>query len=122
MLGGYWESVAIFMGINCLMGISLYIPMTAGLISLGQGGFMAIGAYVCALLTKSDVPFALALAAGGAAAAIAGLIVGAPALRIRGIYVMILTLGFGEATSSRPAARPGWEASAPSRSCGRSWP
>ena len=58
MLGGYWESVAIFMGINCLMGISLYIPMTAGLISLGQGGFMAIGAYVCALLTKSEVPFA----------------------------------------------------------------
>ena len=58
MLGGYWESVAIFMGINCLMGISLYIPMTAGLISLGQGGFMAIGAYVCALLTKADVPFA----------------------------------------------------------------
>ena len=58
MLGGYWESVAIFMGINCLMGISLYIPMTAGLISLGQGGFMAIGAYVCALLTKAEVPFA----------------------------------------------------------------
>jgi len=96
MLGGYWESVAIFMCINCLMGISLYIPMTAGLISLGQGGFMAIGAYTCALLTKSDVPFALALAVGGGAAAGAGLIVGAPALRIRGIYVMILTLGFGE--------------------------
>ena len=61
MLGSYWESVAIFIGINCLMGISLYIPMMAGLISLGQGGFMAIGAYVCALLTKADVPFSLAL-------------------------------------------------------------
>ena len=96
MLGGYWESVAIFMGINCLMGISLYIPMTAGLISLGQGGFMAIGAYVCALLTKAEVSFAVALGAGGCAAAVAGVIVGAPALRIRGIYVMILTLGFGE--------------------------
>jgi branched-chain amino acid transport system permease protein len=96
MLSSYWESVAIFTGINCLMGISLYIPMMAGLISLGQGGFMAIGAYVCALLTKAGVPFGLALAAGGAAAAVAGVVVGTPALRIRGIYVMILTLGFGE--------------------------
>jgi branched-chain amino acid transport system permease protein len=96
MLGGYWESVAIFLGVNCLMAVSLYIPMTAGLISLGQGGFMAIGAYLSAYLTKSDVPFGVALAAGGGAAALAGLIVGTPALRIRGIYVMILTLGFGE--------------------------
>jgi len=96
MLGSYWESVAIFTAINCLMGISLYIPMMAGLISLGQGGFMAIGAYVCALLTKGNVPFGLALCVGGGAAALAGVIIGTPALRIRGIYVMILTLGFGE--------------------------
>jgi branched-chain amino acid transport system permease protein len=96
MLGGYWESVAIFLGINCLLGVSLYVPMSAGLISLGQGGFMAIGAYTSALLTGAGVPFALALAAGAALAAVAGVIVGAPALRIRGIYVMILTFGFGE--------------------------
>src|SRR3954452_14792195 len=94
MLGSYWESVAIFMGINCLVGISLYVPMMAGLISLGQGGFMAIGAYVCALLTMMDVRFGLALCAGGCAAVIAGLNVGTPALRIRGIYVIILTLPF----------------------------
>jgi branched-chain amino acid transport system permease protein len=96
MLSSYWESVAIFTGVNCLMGLSLYIPMMAGLVSLGQGGFMAIGAYVCALLTRADVPFGVALAAGGGAAAVAGIAVGVPALRIRGIYVMILTLGFGE--------------------------
>jgi branched-chain amino acid transport system permease protein len=96
MLSGYWESVAIFTAINGLMGISLYIPMMAGLISLGQSGFMAIGAYTCALLTKANVPFGLALCAGGGAATLAGLIVGLPALRIRGIYVMILTLSFGE--------------------------
>ncbi len=96
MLGGYWESIAIFLGINVLMSISLYVPMSAGLISLGQGGFMAIGAYVSALLTKGGVPFAPALLAGSAVAAAAGLLVGTPALRIRGIYVMILTLGFGE--------------------------
>lgn len=96
MLGGYWESVGIFVGINVLMGMSLYIPMAAGLISLGQGGFMAIGAYTSAVLTKQGISLALALPAGALLAAIAGLIVGAPALRVRGIYLMILTLGFGE--------------------------
>jgi branched-chain amino acid transport system permease protein len=98
MFSGYWESIAIFTGINILMGLSLYIPMSAGLVSLGQAGFMAIGAYMSAYLTKMNVPFGLAIGAGAIAAGIAGLIVGAPALRIRGIYIMILTMGFGEIT------------------------
>jgi branched-chain amino acid transport system permease protein len=96
MLSGYDESVAIFLGVNILMALSLYIPMSAGLISLGQGGFMAIGAYVSAELAMHDVPFALALIAGGMVAALAGTVLGAPALRIRGVYVIILTLGFSE--------------------------
>jgi branched-chain amino acid transport system permease protein len=95
---GYWESVAIFSGINILMGLSLYIPMSAGLVSLGQAGFMAIGAYVSAYLTRLHVPFALAIAAAAVVAGFVSLIVGAPALRIRGIYIMILTMGFGEIT------------------------
>jgi branched-chain amino acid transport system permease protein len=78
------------------MAFSLYIPMTAGLISLGQGAFMAIGAYLSAVLTKAGMPFSLALAAAGAAAAVSGVIVGIPAIRIRGVYLIILTLGFGE--------------------------
>ena len=48
------------------------------------------------LLTKAGYPFALALPAGALLAALAGLLVGAPALRVRGMYLMILTLGFGE--------------------------
>lgn len=96
MLGGYWESVAIFLCINVLMAMSVYVPLTAGLISLGQGGFMAIGAYVSAVMTKAGYPFILALSAGALLAAFFGLIVGAPALRVRGMYLMILTLGFGE--------------------------
>lgn len=93
----YYESVAIVLAINILFGLSLYIPMAAGQISLGHAGFMAIGAYVCAMLaSKTGVWFPLALIAGGAAAAIAGLVVGFPALRIRGIYLIILTMGFGE--------------------------
>ena len=96
MLGGYWESVAIFLGINALMALSVYVPLAAGLISLGQAEFMAIGAYTSAIMTKAGYPFALALPAGALLAAVAGLLVGTPALRVRGMYLMILTLGFGE--------------------------
>lgn len=96
MFEGYWASVAIFLGINTLMAFSLYIPMTAGLISLGQGGFMAIGAYTSAMLTKAGVPFAPALAGAGLLSALSGTVVGIPAIRIRGVYLIILTLGFGE--------------------------
>ena len=96
MFEGYWGSVAIFFCINVLMAFSLYVPMTAGLISLGQGGFMAIGAYTSAVLTKEGVPFSIAVAAGGLLGALSGILVGIPALRIRGVYLIILTLGFGE--------------------------
>jgi branched-chain amino acid transport system permease protein len=96
MFEGYWASVSIFFGINILMAFSLYVPMTAGLISLGQGGFMAIGAYTSVVLTKSGLPFWLGTAVGGLMAAASGIIVGIPAIRIRGIYLLILTLGFGE--------------------------
>jgi branched-chain amino acid transport system permease protein len=93
----YAESVLIFLGINIVLALSLALPVSAGLLSLGQGGFMAIGAYVSAMLTVWwSVPFAAALAAGGLVAALAGLAVGFPALRIKGVYLLILTMGFGE--------------------------
>jgi branched-chain amino acid transport system permease protein len=96
MFGAYWDSVTIFLGINVLMALSLYVPMSAGLISLGQGGFMAIGAYTSAVLTIEGVPFIVAVPIGALASAVVGILVGAPALRIRGMYLIILTLGFGE--------------------------
>jgi len=93
----YTESVLIFLGINTVLALSLSLPVSAGLLSLGQGGFMAIGAYASAALTTwYGVPFPLALAAGGLLAALAGLAVGFPALRIKGVYLLILTMGFGE--------------------------
>jgi branched-chain amino acid transport system permease protein len=93
----YTESVLIFLGINTVLALSLALPVSAGLLSLGQGGFMAIGAYASAALTTwYSVPFPLALAVGGLLAALAGLAVGFPALRIKGVYLLILTMGFGE--------------------------
>jgi len=100
MLSSYQESIAIFLGVNVLMAFSVYVPTSAGLISLGQAGFMAIGAYTSAYLTSRfaafDVPFGLALFLGGAAAGVVGVLVAAPAVRIKGIYLIIATLGFGE--------------------------
>src|SRR5512137_532261 len=70
----------------------------AGLISFGQAGFLAIGAYAFGHLRMAGVPFSLSLAAAGGAAGLAGWLVGFPSLRLKGPYLAIATLGFGTAT------------------------
>ena len=66
MLDPYTESVLIFTGINIVVALGLYLPVSAGLLSLGQGGFMAIGAYTAAYLTTElQWPFFVALLCGG---------------------------------------------------------
>jgi branched-chain amino acid transport system permease protein len=97
MLDPYVESILIFSGINIVLALSLYLPLSAGLLSLGQGGFMAIGAYSSGYLTSvTNWPFVPALVAGGVASGLAGLLVGIPSLRIKGVYLIIMTMGFGE--------------------------
>ena len=54
MLDPYVESILIFTGINIVLALSLYLPVSAGLLSLGQGGFMAIGAYTSGLSDLGD--------------------------------------------------------------------
>lgn len=66
-------------------------------LALGHAAFMGIGAYTAGILTSVyHVPFAVALVAGAAVAALFGLIVGLPTLRLKGDYLAIATLGFGE--------------------------
>lgn len=97
MADAYLQSVLVFVGINMILASSLYPLMAAGQDSLGQAGFMAIGAYLAAGLTAgAGAPFLVAVAAGACAGALVALAVGFPALRLRGIYVALLTLGFGE--------------------------
>ncbi|MBI4854230.1 MAG: branched-chain amino acid ABC transporter permease [Acidobacteria bacterium] len=106
------------LNIICLMGISISLAVSLQLIngytgqfSLGHAGFMAVGGYVAAFITKSTLTganppdqsllgtlpvYIFALCAGALAAAIAGLIVGIPSLRLKGDYLAIVTLGFGE--------------------------
>jgi branched-chain amino acid transport system permease protein len=97
MFDPYVESVLIFTGINVVLALSLYLPVSAGLLSLGQGGFMAIGGYTSAYLTtEMHCPFALAMLCGGLVAGGVGVLVGLPSLRIKGVYLIIMTMGFGE--------------------------
>jgi len=93
----YLISVATIAGIYIIMALSFYMPFMTGQISLGQAGFMAIGAYVSAVCSvKLGIPYVPAVLIGGIFAGIVGLILGLPALRIKGIYLLLLTLGFGE--------------------------
>jgi branched-chain amino acid transport system permease protein len=96
MISPYMESILMFAGINILLALSWYMPHCAGLISMGQGGFMAIGAYVSAYLSLHGVPFYLSLSAGALTSCVISVIVGLPAIRIKGLYLILLTIGFGE--------------------------
>lgn len=100
------------MGVNIILAVSLNIVngMT-GQFSIGHAGFMAVGAYIAGFLSlnlkevalsflpvaaSDQVLFLVALLAGGLAAAACGFLVGLPSLRLRGDYLAIVTLGFGE--------------------------
>jgi len=101
----YYLQIVLYIGLNATLAVSLnLINGITGQFSLGHAGFMAIGAYVAAAMTLFIWPPAAgtapgvvaALLAGGLAAAFAGLLVGIPTLRLRGDYLAIATLGFGE--------------------------
>jgi branched-chain amino acid transport system permease protein len=100
----YYLGVVIDVGIAIILATSLnLINGHTGQFSLGHAGFMAVGGYFSAwisLQVGAGVPviwyFPLALIAGGLLAAFVGLLVGVPSLRLRGDYLAIVTLGFGE--------------------------
>lgn len=103
----YLAYIAGLAGINAIAAVALTIVNGfAGQFSLGHAGFMAIGGYCAAILTQSlgldhtsyitDLGFVASCLAGGSAAAVAGVLVGLPSLRLRGDYLAIVTLGFGE--------------------------
>lgn len=97
LLNPYYLQIFTFMLINAILGISVYLTLTAGQLSLGNAGFMGIGAYTAALLTlKLGWPLYAVIPLGGAAAVLVALLIGLPTLRLQGIYLAIATLGFGE--------------------------
>ncbi|MDQ0155301.1 branched-chain amino acid ABC transporter permease [Robertmurraya andreesenii] len=98
MLDIYYSNTLIFIGINIILAVSLHLVIgITGQFSIGHAGFLAVGAYISAILTmKLQLPLSIALVAGGIVAALAGLIVGIPTLRLKGDYLAIATLGFAE--------------------------
>jgi branched-chain amino acid transport system permease protein len=93
----YHIAVASIVGIHALLGLSVYLVAISGQMSFGQQGFFALGAYLAGMGTALwGLHLLPALLLGVAVAALAGAVVGFPALRVRGLYLAIATFGFGE--------------------------
>jgi branched-chain amino acid transport system permease protein len=116
-LNPYYQTIYMISGIFIILSVSLnLINGFTGQFSLGHAGFMAVGGYTSAAITYYFLPqwqtwlsgmgmgaelseqilFFLSLLAGAATAAISGILVGLPSLRLKGDYLAIVTLGFGE--------------------------
>lgn len=112
--GSYADKILFDIGVNIILAVSLnMVNGLTGQFSIGHAGFMAVGAYASMVITyyggfalfgdcdKHLTPagaalFAASIVFGGGVAALAGWIVGLPSLRLRGDYLAIVTLGFGE--------------------------
>jgi branched-chain amino acid transport system permease protein len=92
-----YESLVGFIGLNGLLALSVYSTLSCGQLSLANAGFMAIGAYTASLLTmNAGWPFALTLVAAALLPAVVAVPLGLPVLRLRGVFLAIATIGFGE--------------------------
>ena len=94
----FYYSLAHIIGFHSLLGLSAYIVLQTGQVSLAQAGFFAIGAYVAGMLTVlAGWHLVPAMLMAGLAAALMACLVGFQALRVRGLMLVIATLAFGEA-------------------------
>lgn len=92
-----YQSTIAYIGINALLALSVYATLSCGQLALSSAGFMAIGAYAAAILTvRAQWPFAAVLAAGMALPALVAVPLGLPVLRLKGVFLAIATIGFGE--------------------------
>lgn len=103
VINNYFTKVIMLIGINIILAVSLNLATGyLGQLPLGHAGFMAVGAYASAIFAKAAaalplvISLPLSLLIGGAVAAVFGFIIGIPALRLKGDYLAIITLGFGE--------------------------
>lgn len=98
VIGPFWELNLVLIGINVILASSLnMINGFTGQFSIGHAGFLAVGAYVGAVMTvKLGFTFLVALVAGTLAAGFLGFLIGLPTLRLDGDYLAIATLGLGE--------------------------
>src|SRR5206468_4509785 len=91
------EADLVTIGINMIMGLSMFLPMTVGQLSFGQAGFMSIGAHIAVVLTLyAGVSFPIALLVAGLGSSLAGFLVGVPVLRLRGLLLALVTFAFAQ--------------------------
>ena len=94
----FYLGLAQIVGVHTLLGLSAYCVLLTGQVSLAQAGFFAIGAYVAAMLTVlAGWPLVYALLVSGAVSGAVACAVGFPALRVKGLMLVVATTAFGEA-------------------------
>ena len=92
-----YNAVIVLIAINGVLAYSMYAVLIAGQLSLAQAAFASIAAYTSALLTiEAGLPFPVVVVIGVSAGAVTALVLGLPILRLRGVFLAIATLGFGE--------------------------
>ena len=101
-LSRHFQSLLVPVGVNIILAVSLNLTVGfLGELTLGHAGFMSVGAYAGCLFTLNStlpmaIKFPLGMLVGGLVAALFGVIIGIPALRLKGDYLAIVTLAFGE--------------------------
>jgi branched-chain amino acid transport system permease protein len=92
----YWLAQLTFVLIYSIVGLGLMLLAGfTGLFSLGHAAFLGVGAYTEAIMVNAGIPFPISLACAGLLSAAVGMVVGLPALRVKGIYLGMATLAFG---------------------------
>lgn len=93
----FYLGLAQILGVHTILGLSAYVVLLTGQVSMAQAGFMAIGAYVAGMLTVlAGFHILPALLIAAVVSAVVACIVGFPALRVKGLMLVIATLAFGE--------------------------
>jgi branched-chain amino acid transport system permease protein len=96
LVSEYWLAQLILILIYGIVGLGLMLLAGyTGQFSMGHAAFLGVGAYTQAVLTNMGVPFVFALTASALLSALVGVVVGLPALRVKGIYLGIATFSFG---------------------------
>lgn len=97
IIDAYSAQILTLAGINAIMALSVNIICgITGQLSLGQAGFMAIGAYSTIIISQAGLPLPVAMIFAGIITAFFGFLIGFPTLKLEGDYLAIVTLGFGE--------------------------
>ncbi len=98
---GFYQSHELLLaqcGINSILAISIFLTLYSGQLTLANAGFMAVGAYTTVIMSLDlHTPLVLNMLAGSLLAGAVGFLIGLPVLRLRGVFLAIATLGFGEA-------------------------